>query len=331
MSLLYSFLWRRDGIVLQVLVRNSIVQQGDVLRNDDTLVSRHILISQFKTGVQNFLTGSLLDRQRGIVIERYGCKGESSHRGFGQASSTGPPEIQGSRELVVSEMTNNGSMEMVKETTSYAREFGIGITVSCAGPDSEEYSTRNEASSCLRNVIERNPLGGMRSLGNEGAGPTDRHLRVQRSRRDQRLSRRPTAQHQPARTVIDHRFRRCLSCGKHVSIPDDHQAAIRSHRQTMHRSDSRSVGRKGGPELLHSSHTACRTRQLRIAITAVTCNGTQRQLPRSTHAYAICLCHKHLLLFTRWKYKRSDETGETPHQRNAYNEATTEQTAPHEA
>ena len=173
MSLLYSFLWRRDGIVLQVLVRNSIVQQGDVLRNDDTLVSRHILISQFKTGVQNFLTGSLLDRQRGIVIERYGCKGESSHRGFGQASSTGPPEIQGSRELVVSEMTNNGSMEMVKETTSYAREFGIGITVSCAGPDSEEYSTRNEASSCLRNVIERNPLGGMRSLGNEGAGPTD--------------------------------------------------------------------------------------------------------------------------------------------------------------
>ncbi|MEO2446225.1 hypothetical protein ABG942_06190, partial [Bifidobacterium catenulatum] len=94
---------------MQVLVRNSIVQQGDVLRNDDTLVSRHILISQFKTGVQNFLTGSLLDRQRGIVIERYGCKGESSHRGFGQASSTGPPEIQGSRELVVSEMTNNGS------------------------------------------------------------------------------------------------------------------------------------------------------------------------------------------------------------------------------
>lgn len=299
MSLLYSFLWRRDGIVLQVLVRNSIVQQGDVLRNDDTLVSRHILISQFKTGVQNFLTGSLLDRQRGIVIERYGCKGESSHRGFGQASPTGPPEIQGSRELVVSEMTNNESMEMVKETTSYAREFGIGITVSCAGPDSEEYSTRNEASSCLRNVIERNPLGGMRSLGNEGAGPTDRHLRVQRSRRDQRLSRRPTAQHQSARTVIDHRFRRCLSCSKHVSIPDDHQTAIRSHRQTMHRSDSRSAGRKGGPELLHSSHTACRTRKLRIVITAVTCNGTQNQLPRSTHAYAIRLRHKHLLLFTR--------------------------------
>lgn len=301
MSLLYSFLWRRDGIVLQVLVRNGIVQQGDVLRNGDTLVSRHILISQFKTGVQNFLTGSLLDRQRGIVIEypRYGCRGESSHRGFGQASPTGPPEIQGSRELVVSEITNNGSMEMVKETTSYAREFGIGITVSCAGPDSEECSTRNEASSCLRNAIERNPLGGMRSSGNEGAGPTDRHLRVQRSRRDQRLSRRPTAQHQSARTVIDHRFRRCLSCSKHVSIPDDHQTAIRSHRQTMHRSDSRSAGRKGGPELLHSSHTACRTRKLRIVITAVTCNGTQNQLPRSTHAYAIRLRHKHLLLFTR--------------------------------
>lgn len=204
---------------MQVLVRNGIVQQGDVLRNGDTLVSRHILISQFKTGVQNFLTGSLLDRQRGIVIEypRYGCRGESSHRSSGQASPTGPPEIQGSRELVVGEMTNNESMEMVKETTSYAREFGIGITISCAGPDSEEYSTRNEASSCLRNAIERNPLGGMRSPGNEGAGPTDRHLRVQRSRRDQRLSRRPTAQHQPARTVIDHRFRRCLSWGKHVS------------------------------------------------------------------------------------------------------------------
>lgn len=46
-------------------------------------------------------------------------------------------------------------------------------------------------------------------------------------------------------------------------------------------------------------HTACRTRKLRIAITAVTCNGTQNQLPRSTHAYAIRLCHKHLLLFTR--------------------------------
>ena len=66
-------------------------------------------------------------------------------------------------DLVVSEMTNNGSMEMVKETTSYARKLGIGITVSCAGPYSEEYSTRNEASSCLRNAIERNPLGGMRS------------------------------------------------------------------------------------------------------------------------------------------------------------------------
>lgn len=271
-------------------------------------------------------------------------------------------------ELVVSEMTNNGSMEMVKETTSYAREFGIGITVSCARPDSEEYSTRNEASSCLRNAIERNPLGVILLLSNISSaeesllqtrnipyvivdpvgqvsadalgvgidnwtggmlatqylislghrriavitGPTnsqssqarlsgymaalqkngisadphlikvgdyvsdkaykaacdllemreqetDRHLRVQRSRRDQRLSRRPTAQHQSARTVIDHRFRRCLSCGKHVSIPDDHQAAIRSHRQTMHRSDSRSAGRKGRPELLHSSHTARRT------------------------------------------------------------------------
>ena len=69
-------------------------------------------------------------------------------------------------ELVVSEMTNNGSMEMVKETTSYAREFGIGITVSCAGPDSEEYSTRNEASSCLRNAIERNPLGVILLLSN---------------------------------------------------------------------------------------------------------------------------------------------------------------------
>lgn len=109
----------------------------------------------------------------------------------------------------------------------------------------------------------------MRSPGNEGAGPTDRHLRVQRSRRDQRLSRRPTARHQSARTVIDHRFRRCLSCGKHVSIPDDHQTAIRPHRQTMHRSDSRSTGRKGGTELLHSSHAARRTRKLRIASTAV--------------------------------------------------------------
>ena len=29
--------------VLQTLVRNGIVQQGDVLRNGDTLVSRHIL------------------------------------------------------------------------------------------------------------------------------------------------------------------------------------------------------------------------------------------------------------------------------------------------
>ena len=46
--------------VLQTFVRNGIVQQGDVLRNGDTLVSRHILISQFKAGVQNFLTGGLL-------------------------------------------------------------------------------------------------------------------------------------------------------------------------------------------------------------------------------------------------------------------------------
>lgn len=123
----------------------------------DTLVSRHILISQFKTGVQNFLTGSLLDRQRGIVIEypRYGCRGESSHRGFGQASPTGPPEIQGSRELVVSEVTNNESMEMVKETTSYAREFGIGITVSCAGPDSEE-NTQQETRPAAVSVTSSN-------------------------------------------------------------------------------------------------------------------------------------------------------------------------------
>lgn len=70
-------------------------------------------------------------------------------------------------------------------------------------------------------------------------------------------------------TVIDHRFRRCLSCGKHVSVFDDHQAAIRPHRQTMHRSDSRSTGGKGGTELLHSSHAARRTRKLRISSTAV--------------------------------------------------------------
>lgn len=69
-------------------------------------------------------------------------------------------------ELVVNEMTNNGSVEMVKEATSYARDFGIGITVSCAGPDSEEHATRNEASSCLRSAIERNPLGVILLLSN---------------------------------------------------------------------------------------------------------------------------------------------------------------------
>ena len=69
-------------------------------------------------------------------------------------------------ELVVSEMTNNGTVEMVKETASYARDFGLGITVSCAGPDSGEYATRNEASSCLRNAIERNPLGVILLLSN---------------------------------------------------------------------------------------------------------------------------------------------------------------------
>ena len=50
--------------------------------------------------------------------------------------------------------------------TSYARDFGIGITVSCAGPDSEEHATRNEASSCLRSAIERNPLGVILLLSN---------------------------------------------------------------------------------------------------------------------------------------------------------------------
>lgn len=69
-------------------------------------------------------------------------------------------------ELVVNEMTNNGSVEMVKETTSYARDFGIGITVSCAGPDFKEYATRNETSNCLRSAIERNPLGVILLLSN---------------------------------------------------------------------------------------------------------------------------------------------------------------------
>lgn len=69
-------------------------------------------------------------------------------------------------ELVVNEMTNNGSVEMVKETTSYARDFGIGITVSCAGPDFKEYATRNETSNCLHSAIERNPLGVILLLSN---------------------------------------------------------------------------------------------------------------------------------------------------------------------
>lgn len=281
-------------------------------------------------------------------------------------------------ELVVNEMTNNGSVEMVKETTSYARDFGIGITVSCAGPDFKEYATRNETSNCLRSAIERNPLGVILLLSNISSaeesllqtrnipyvivdpvgqvsadalgvgidnwtggmlatqylislghrriavitGPTnsqssqarlsgymaalqkngisaDPHLikvgdyvsdkayKAACDLLEMREQDRPTAifafndlgainVYRAARqhgislpTVIDHRFRRCRSCGKHVSVFDDHQAAIRPHRQTMHRSDSRSTGGKGGTELLHSSHAARRTRKLRISSTAV--------------------------------------------------------------
>ncbi|WP_428859823.1 LacI family DNA-binding transcriptional regulator [Bifidobacterium dentium] len=62
-------------------------------------------------------------------------------------------------ELVVKEVTNNGSVEMVRESTAYAKELGIGITVSCAGREHGTYKVRNEVSSCLRSAIERNPLG----------------------------------------------------------------------------------------------------------------------------------------------------------------------------
>ena len=62
-------------------------------------------------------------------------------------------------ELVVKEVANNGSVEMVRETTEYAKELGIGITVSCAGREHGLYEARDEVSSCLRGAIERNPLG----------------------------------------------------------------------------------------------------------------------------------------------------------------------------
>ena len=77
-------------------------------------------------------------------------------------------------ELVVKEVANNGSVEMVRETTADAKELGIGITVSCAGREQDERPSDDGVGDCLRGVIERNPLGVILLLS--GISPAEESL-----------------------------------------------------------------------------------------------------------------------------------------------------------
>ena len=247
-------------------------------------------------------------------------------------------------ELVVNEMTNNGSVEMVKETTSYARDFGIGITVSCAGPDFKEYATRNETSNCLRSAIERNPLGVILLLSNissaeesllqtrnipyvivdpvgqvsadalgvgidnwTGGMLATQYLISLGHRRIAVITGPTNSQSSQARLsgymaalqkngisadphlikvgdyVSDKAYK--AACDLLEMREQDRPTAIFAFNDlgaiNVYRA-ARQHGISLPEQLLHSSHAACRTRKLRIAITAVTCNGTQNQLPRST-------------------------------------------------
>lgn len=62
-------------------------------------------------------------------------------------------------ELVVKAVENNGTVEMIRYTTDYARELGIGITVSCTGRAEQDHALRKGIGECLRGAIDRNPLG----------------------------------------------------------------------------------------------------------------------------------------------------------------------------
>lgn len=61
-------------------------------------------------------------------------------------------------ELVVTEVANNGTMEMIRETAGYARQRGIGMTITCTGRVGGGEG-RKGVDECLRGVIDRNPLG----------------------------------------------------------------------------------------------------------------------------------------------------------------------------
>ncbi|MFC0266140.1 LacI family DNA-binding transcriptional regulator [Alloscardovia macacae] len=61
-------------------------------------------------------------------------------------------------ELIMTEVSNNGTMAMIQETTAYAKNFSIGITCSCVGSSADDRYAE-AVSSCLRGAIDRNPLG----------------------------------------------------------------------------------------------------------------------------------------------------------------------------
>lgn len=62
-------------------------------------------------------------------------------------------------ELVVKAVENNGTIEMIRHTTDYARDLGIGITVSSTGYSADNHALRKGVGECLRGAIDRNPLG----------------------------------------------------------------------------------------------------------------------------------------------------------------------------
>lgn len=62
-------------------------------------------------------------------------------------------------ELVVKAVENNGTIEMIRHATVYAREFHIGITVSATGTTDRTDGVRKGIGECLRGAFDRNPLG----------------------------------------------------------------------------------------------------------------------------------------------------------------------------
>lgn len=110
------------------------------------------------SGVSPATVSKVINGRTGVSDETR-SKVESVLAEYGFAKPLVQTKVSSTVELVITEVDNNGSAELIKQTTHYAQSLGIGITVSCTGHHSSERGQRKGVSTCLRGAIDRNPLG----------------------------------------------------------------------------------------------------------------------------------------------------------------------------